>query len=302
MWDNARIVSFIEAQRDTYKYIHDQALRLANKGFTPLEAAELLDLPEELDRKWYSRGYHNAFHHDVRAVFTKELGMWDGDPVSLHPHPPVETARRMVEFAGAEKILAEGQRAFDAADYRWAAETLHNLVFAQPDNEVARNLQADAYEQMGYQAEGPQWRGIFLTAARELREGVIPAAFATASEDSILAKPIDILFDFAAAHFIGDKAATVDLRIDFSFTDLEETWTMWIQRGVLNARKGASSHPDLTVSGAKAALVGVAMRPAAAAQLPRVNEIALDGNRAVLETYANLLDSFDPNFAIVTPD
>jgi alkyl sulfatase BDS1-like metallo-beta-lactamase superfamily hydrolase len=110
------------------------------------------------------------------------------------------------------------------------------------------------------------------------------------------------LFDFAAVHLMGDKAATVDLRIDFSFTDLEETSTMWIQRGVLNARKGASSHPDLTVSGAKAALVGVALQPGAAAQLAEGGQIALDGNRTVLETDANLLDSFDPNFAIVTPD
>jgi alkyl sulfatase BDS1-like metallo-beta-lactamase superfamily hydrolase len=126
----------------------------------------------------------------VRAVSTKELGMWDGDPVSLHPHPPADSARRYVDLIGADQILAEGQRAFDAADYRWAAKILHKLVFAQPDNQVARELQADAYEQMGYQAEGPQWRGIFLTAARELREGVQSAVFATASPDTILAMPI----------------------------------------------------------------------------------------------------------------
>ena len=302
MWDNANIVPFIEAQRDTYKYIHDQALRLANKGFTPLEAAELLDLPEELDRKWYSRGYHGTFHHDVRAVFTKELGMWDGDPVSLHPHPPVESAKRMVEFAGAENILAEGKRAFDAADYRWAAQILHNLVFAQPENEAARNLQADAYEQMGYQAEGPQWRGIFLTAARELREGVIPAAFATASEDTIMAMPIDILFDFVAVHIIGDKAADVDLRIDFAFTDLDEIWTMWVKRGVLNARKGASSDTQLTVSGPKAALVGVALQPGEAKILAEKGAITLVGDGSVLPALGDLLDTFDPNFAIVTPE
>jgi alkyl sulfatase BDS1-like metallo-beta-lactamase superfamily hydrolase len=134
--------------------------------------------------------------HDVRAVYTKELGMWDGDPVSLHPHPPVEAAKRYVDLIGAEAIMAEGRRAFDAGDYRWAAEILHKLVFAQPGNQAARDLQADTYEQMGYQAEGPQWRGIFLTAALELREGTQPAAFATASPDTILAMPIDILFTF----------------------------------------------------------------------------------------------------------
>lgn len=301
VWGNAEITSFLESQRDTYKYIHDQALRLANKGYTPLEAAEVVELPEELGRKWYNRGYHGTLHHDVRAVFTKELGMWDGDPVSLHPHPPVETARRFVDLIGAEKILAEGRRAFEAADYRWAVQLLHALVFAEPDNTEARNLQADAYEQMGYQAEGPQWRGIFLTAAKELREGVQPATFATASPDSILAMPVDILFDFAAVHLIGDKAAMVDLRIDFHFTDLDETWSAWVRHGVLNARRGASPETQLTVSGPKAALVGTLLKPASAPKLAAAGRITLDGDETALQTLAGLLDEFDPNFDIVTP-
>ena len=155
VWGNDDVVAFLESQRDTYKFVHDQSLRLANKGYTPLEAAEEIELPDELGRKWYNRGYHGTLHHDVRAVYTKELGMWDGDPVSLHPHPPAESAKRFVDLLGADKIMAEGQRAFEAADYRWAAEILHKLVFADPDNQTARELQADAYEQMGYQAEGP---------------------------------------------------------------------------------------------------------------------------------------------------
>lgn len=301
VWGNASITAFIESQRDTYKYIHDQALRLANKGYTPLEAAEMIELPDEPGRKWYNRGYHGTLHHDVRAVYTKELGMWDGDPVSLHPPTPAESARRYVDLIGADRILAERQRAIDAADYRWAAEILHKLVFAQPDNQAARNLQADAYEQMGYQAEGPQWRGIFLTAAKELREGVAPAVFATASPDTIMAMPIDILFDFAAVHVIGDQAAKADLRVDFTFTDLDETWTTWVRRGVLNARRGASPDTQLTISGPKAALVGVVLQPAGAAQLAQAGKIRLDGDESALATFAGLMDEFDPNFNIVTP-
>ncbi|MFC9330009.1 alkyl/aryl-sulfatase [Kitasatospora sp. NPDC057015] len=301
VWGNGEVTAFLESQRDTYKYIHDQALRLANKGYTPLEAAEEIELPEELGRRWFNRGYHGTLHHDVRAVFTKELGMWDGDPVSLHPHPPVETARRFVDLIGAEKILAEGRRAIAAADYRWAAQILHALVFAQPDHQAARDLQADAYEQMGYQAEGPQWRGVFLTAARELREGVLPAAFATASPDSILAMPIDILFDYAAVHLIGDKAANADLRIDFHFTDSDQTWTMWVGRGVLNARPGASADTRLTVTGPKSALVGALLKPATAGQLAQAGKIVLDGDETALQTLAGLFDDFDPDFAVVTP-
>jgi alkyl sulfatase BDS1-like metallo-beta-lactamase superfamily hydrolase len=261
----------------------------------------VIELPAELGRKWFNRGYHGTLHHDVRAVYTKELGMWDGDPVSLHPHPPVEAAKRYVDLIGAEAILAEGRRAFGAGDYRWAAEIMHKLVFAQPDNKAARDLQADAYEQMGYQAEGPQWRGIFLTAALELRQGTQPAAFATASPDTILAMPIDILFDFAAVHIIGDQAAQANVRIDFTFTDLDETWTAWVKRGVLNARQGASPDTQLTITGPKAALAGVLLQPAGAAQLAQAGKIKLDGDESALASLAVLLDEFDPNFNIVTP-
>jgi alkyl sulfatase BDS1-like metallo-beta-lactamase superfamily hydrolase len=301
VWGNENITAFIESQRDTYKYIHDQALRLANKGYTPLEAAEVIELPAELGRRWFNRGYHGTLHHNVRAVYTKELGLWDGDPVSLHPHPPVESARRFVDLVGADAILAEGRRAIEAADYRWAAEILHKLVFADPDNTKAKSLQADAYEQMGYQAEGPQWRGIFLTAAKELREGVQPAPFSTVSPDTIMGMPVDIVFDFAAVHVIGDKAAEADLRIDFAFTDLGQTWTMWVQRGVLNARPGASLSTQLTVSGPKAVLVGPILQPAAVGQLAQAGKVQLDGDQSVLAAFAGLLDEFDLDFNIVTP-
>ncbi len=301
VWGNANVVAFLESQRDTYKYIHDQALRLANKGYTPLEAAEVIELPDELGRKWFNRGYHGTLHHDVRAVYAKELGMWDGDPVSLHPHPPVESAKRYVDLVGADAILAEGRRAIEAADYRWAVEILHKLVFAEPGNTKAKSLQADAYEQMGYQAEGPQWRGIFLTAARELREGVQPAPFTSVSPDTITGMPIDILFDFAAVHLIGDKAADADLRIDFTFTDYGQTWAMRVRRGVLNARPGASPDTQLTVSGPKAALAGVVLQPAAAAELAQAGKIQLDGDQAALAALAGLLDEFDLDFNIITP-
>jgi alkyl sulfatase BDS1-like metallo-beta-lactamase superfamily hydrolase len=301
VWGNQEVAAFIESQRDTYKYIHDQALRLANKGYTPLEAAEVIELPGELGRKWYNRGYHGTLHHDVRAVFTKELGMWDGDPVSLHPHTPAESAHRYVDLIGAEQIMAEGRRAIADGDYRWAAQVLHHLVFAQPGNAEAKNLQADAYEQLGYQAEGPQWRGIYLTAARELRDGVLPAVFATASPDTVAAMPIDILFDYAAVHLIGDKAAKVDLRIGFRFTEPAETWFMWIRHGVLNARKGAPADVQLTVSGPKPALASVLLQPATGARLAQAGTISMTGDHSALETYAGLLDEFDPNFAIITP-
>ncbi|MGW8564582.1 alkyl/aryl-sulfatase [Isoptericola sp. NPDC055881] len=301
VWGNAEVVEFLESQRDTYKYLHDQALRLANKGFTPLEAAEVVALPEALDRRWFNHGYHGTLHHDVRAVFTKELGMWDGDPVSLHPHPPVGTAERYVAAFGRDAILAEGRRAVDAGDYRWAAQVLHHLVFADPDDAEAKDLQADAYEQLGYQAEGPQWRGIFLTAARELREGVLAARFATASPDSVSHMPVDILFDFVAVHVIGEKAADVDLRFDVEFTDLGETWSAWVRRGVLHARQGASADAPLTVRAPRPLAAAALLQPATAGRLAAAGKITLDGDAAVLDGLGEVLDEFDPDFPIVTP-
>lgn len=301
VWGNAEVVAFLESQRDTYKYIHDQALRLANKGYTPLEAAEVVELPEQLRRKWHNRGYHGTLHHDIRAVFTKELGMWDGDPVSLHPHTPVDTATRYMDLIGRDGVIAEGRRAFGAGDYRWATQILHHAVFADDSDTEARELQADAYEQLGYQVEGPQWRGIYLAAARELREGIIPAAFATASPDTILAMPLDILFDFAAVHVDGVKAANEDIRITFSFTDIGETWTMWVSNGVLNARASTLADTRATVSGGKADLVGVLLKPAAAPRLAAAGRITLEGDETALVRFGSVLDEFDPNFAIVTP-
>ncbi|MBR7837030.1 MBL fold metallo-hydrolase [Actinospica durhamensis] len=305
VWGNDAVTELLASQRDTYKYLHDQALRLANQGYTPLEAAEEIELPEELGRAWHNRGYHGTVHHDVRAVFTKELGMWDGDPVSLHPHPPVATAERFVELIGADRIMTEGERALETGDYRWAVQVLHLLVFADPENQAARLLQADAYEQMGYQAEGPQWRGVFLSAAKELRAGVAPVPFATASPDTILAMPIEILFDFAAVHVNGPRAAEVDVRIDFVFTDApaeqDRFWQMWVRRGVLNARRGTNPDAQLTVTGPKGALVAALLLPVEADKLAASGEIVLAGDAAALVVYAGLLEEFDPRFDIVTP-
>jgi alkyl sulfatase BDS1-like metallo-beta-lactamase superfamily hydrolase len=302
VWGNEEVTEFLASQRDTYKYIHDQALRMANKGYTAIEAAEILELPDALGRKWYNRGYHGTLHHNVRAVYHKELGMWDGDPISLNPLPATESGQRYVDLIGSGAILAEGRRAFEAGDYRWAAEILHKLVFAEPDNQEARDLQADAYEQLGYQAEGPQWRGVFLTMARELREGIIKQGFTTVANDVVLAMPLDLLFDYAGVHVIGEKAAEVDLRIDFTFTDVDETWSMWVRNGVLNARRGASDQAQLVVTGPKPALVGAVLQPATVGELVESGVLELDGDEAVLERYAGVIDEFDKEFPIGTPE
>jgi alkyl sulfatase BDS1-like metallo-beta-lactamase superfamily hydrolase len=302
VWGNENVVRFLEDQRDMYKYIHDQSLRLANQGLTPLEAAEALRLPDELGRKWYNRDYHGGLHHNVRAVFDKELGFWDGDPATIMPLLPADYARRHVELIGRERILAEGRTAIGAGDYRWAVQVLHHLVFADPADEEARQLQADAYEQLGYQQENPQYRGVFLSAALELRGGISTEGHAhTDSGDTILAMPVGLLFDYAAVHLDGERAADADVRINFVFTEEHEEWTMWVRRGVLNARQGTAPDAPLTVAGSKAMLVTALLHPRKAKRMGGTSMLTLSGDTSVLDRYAALLDEFDPAFSLVTP-
>jgi alkyl sulfatase BDS1-like metallo-beta-lactamase superfamily hydrolase len=302
VFGNDNVVAFLEGQRDMYKYIHDQSLRLANQGLTPLEAAEIVRLPDAIGQKWPNRYYHGGLHHNVRAVFHKELGFWDGDPATILPLLPADNAARHVALIGRKKILAEGRKAIEAADYRWAVQLLHHLVFADPDDTEARLLQADAYEQLGYQQEVPQYRAIFLTAAKELREGIAKLGqLNTDTLDTILAMPIDLLFDFMAVHVIGDKAAAIDIRLNVTFDDTGDEWTMWIRNGVLNARRGHADEVQLTITGPKADLAALLLQPTQAEYIIAKDALKTEGDLAVLESLASVIDTFDPYFKISTP-
>ncbi|MEU6586905.1 alkyl sulfatase dimerization domain-containing protein [Nocardia sp. NPDC046763] len=301
VWGNQNVVSFLEGQRDMYKFIHDQALRLANQGLDPLEAAEIVELPDALGKKWFNRYYHGGLHHNVRGVFHKELGFWDGDPATIYPLLPQDNAERHVDLIGADRILAEGRKALGAGDYRWAVQILHHLVFADPDNAEARELQADAYEQLGYQAEVPQYRAIFLTAALELREGIQERGAVTADvPDVVSAIPIDLFFDYLAIHVVGAKAADVDIRINFTFTDCDAEWTMWVRNGVLNARPGHVADVRTTLTGTRIAMAAL-QHPAAARAAIENGDLRIEGDPTQLLALAALLEPFDPDFAIVTP-
>ncbi|MFJ5880456.1 alkyl/aryl-sulfatase [Kitasatospora cineracea] len=305
VWGNEQVVRFLEDQRDMYKYIHDQALRHANQGLTPLEAAEVVELPDGIGRKWYNRYYHGGLHHNVRAVFHKELGFWDGDPATILPLLPADHAKRHLDLIGRDTVLAEGRKAIADGDYRWAVQILHHAVFADPADTEAKELQADAYEQLGYQQEVPQYRGIFLTAAMELRDGVhSEGQMNTDSLDTVLAMPIDLLFDYAAVHLDGPAAADADFRIDFTFTftgAAEQPWTMWVRNGVLNARPGHGPDPQLALTGAKPALAAVLLQPGKAAELIAAHGVRADGDPAVLDRLAAVTLAFDPHFPISTP-
>jgi alkyl sulfatase BDS1-like metallo-beta-lactamase superfamily hydrolase len=204
-WGYESIVDYLAKQGDSYQYIHDQTLRLANHGFTMDEISEQLELPSELGHAWYNRGYYGTVSHNSRAVYQKYLGFFDGNPANMHPLPPEESGKKYVEFmGGADELLRKALEAYDNNEYRWVAEVVNHLVFADPDNAEARALQASALEQLGYQAESGQWRNFYLTGAMELRNGLPgTGALQTASPDMIKALSLDSLFDYLAVKLNG---------------------------------------------------------------------------------------------------
>jgi alkyl sulfatase BDS1-like metallo-beta-lactamase superfamily hydrolase len=235
-WGSDRAEAFLRKQRDMYKYIHDQTLRLANHGLTPKEIAETLEMPPSLALEWYTRGYYGTLSHNTKAVYQRYLGWFDGNPANLNPHPPVEAGRRYVELAGgAEALMAAGQRAFEAGDYRWTAELVNHLVFAEPDNQDARSLQAAALEQLGYQAESGPWRDFYLTGAQELRnprpKSDTPRQAAAGQLRSL---PGDKLLDALSVRLNGEKAGDLTLALNLTFTDTGEQFLVAVENAVLN--------------------------------------------------------------------
>ncbi|WP_304188144.1 alkyl/aryl-sulfatase, partial [Phenylobacterium aquaticum] len=225
-WGQADQVAFLETQSDLYKFIHDQTLRMANHGLTPLEIAERMALPPSLAAEWHTRGYYGTLSHNTKAVYQRYLGWFDGNPANLHKHPPVEAGQRYVDLAGGgEALLAKARAAFEAGDYRWVAELANHLVFAEPDNMEARDLQADALEQMGYQAESAPWRDFYLTGAQELRHvRPAPTSPRQGAAGQLRTLPADQLLDSLSVRLNGETIGRAEPAMTLTFTDVAESF------------------------------------------------------------------------------
>jgi alkyl sulfatase BDS1-like metallo-beta-lactamase superfamily hydrolase len=307
---------FLGVQRDLYRYVHDQTMRLANHGLTMDEIAEALTLPEELAREWSARGYYGTLNHNAKAVYQRYLGWFDGNPAHLHPLPPVEAARRYVEWmGGSAEVLRRARAAFDAGDLRWVAQVVDHVVFAEPGNEEARLLQADALEQLGYQAESGPWRSFYLTGAQELRHGVprsLPA-LGTANPEIVAAMTTEMLLDYLAVRLDGPRAAgrriVCDLEVvDGGDVDAEpQRWTVVLERGALHAVAGRHAGPaeggraDVTLALARPALAALVTGEASPADLAAQGHLVLEGDASALDDLLELCDRFDFWFDIVTP-
>lgn len=302
-WGRERIVDFLARQRDLYAYIHDQTLRLLNRGYTASEIAEHLELPPALEREWHCRGYYGSLSHNVKAVAQRYLGWFDGNPATLWPHPPVEAARRYVTLAGGEQALLEQARAaYERGDHRWVAELTGHAVFANPGSEEARELQACAFEQLAYGAENATWRNFFLMGALELREGVAGTATSTAPADFVRNLSTAQLFDALAIRLDGPRAGETRVVLRWSFSDSGELHEMVLERGVLTHRPGTREDAcDATLTLDRPTLDALLTGALDAGEALAGGRLAVDGDRAKLGLLLGLLDAPDPAFPIVTP-
>ena len=303
-WGNAEVIRFLKGQRDLYRYIHDETLRLANHGFGAAEIAEMIELPEGIGGSFANRGYYGSVSHDVKAVYTFYLGFFDGNPATLHQLPPVEGARKTVEYmGGADAVLARARMDFEKGEYRWVAQAVNNVVFADPDNAEARALQADALEQLGYQSENGTWRNFYLSAARELRDGVVEmAAPSTASPDLVRAMTTSMMLDYLAVRLNGPKAAGLACAFDLSISDSGERFLLEVGNGVLNHTRDATvEEPTAAITLTRRALVGVVMGLASVEDLVAGGGVSIEGDAAAFADFLGMLDTFEFWFNIVTP-
>lgn len=304
-WGQVEIQTFLADQRDMYAFINSQTLRLLNQGLTPMEIAEKLKtLPPRLANKWYTRDYYGSLSHNVRAVYQRYMGFYDGNPANLNPLPPVEAGQHYVAaMGGADKVLALARESFKQGDYRWVAQLTNHLVFAEPDNKAARELQADALEQLGYQSENATWRNAYLMGANELRNGVSrQPSVGSNAPDLVRSLTPAMFFDYLSVRIDAEKEAGEDLLINWSFSDLKEDYALTLRNGVLTHRDGVL-HPqaDVSVTMDKALLDRIALKETSFLKQLMVGNISMQGERLKLGRLLGGMDEPDGNFNIVTP-
>lgn len=296
-------IEYIEKQRDMYRYLHDQTVRLMNKGFTPLEIANMISLPEALGSEFYNRDYYGTVSHNVRAVYNFYLGYFDGVPAHLNPLPPEQVGALYVDVAGgAEALLTKAQAAYERGEYRWAAELVNHLVFADPENQTARGLLADSYEQMGYQSESGPWRDIYLTGALELRSAGSVNVSRGLNSDMIPAIPTGLFFDFMGVRFDPSDAADLNARINFTFTDTNEKFALSVKNSVLN------NIPDYLHEDADVSLVltrdlfnQIILKKTSFPKEIITGNVSFSGNPLTLYSVFSRLEEFTPDFNIALP-
>jgi alkyl sulfatase BDS1-like metallo-beta-lactamase superfamily hydrolase len=306
-WGNERIRTYLRQQRDLYKYLHDQTVRLMNHGMTGIEIAEALTLPESLAKTWANRGFYGTISHNVRAIVQRYLGWYDGNPSHLNLLPPELAGPRYIDYmGGADAVLEKAQADFSRGEYRWVAEVTNHLVFADPANQAARKLCADALEQLGFAAESSTWRNAYLLGAQELRKGVPKLRRRNVSRDLVSVLPIELLLDYLAVRLDGEKAQGEQMEIEWSNPETGERWAMRLENSAMTWLPGASrgkanARVALTRAGLAALQMGSGTLAETFAQLAEQGSIVVEGELPTVIRLLAMLDDFDPMFNVVEP-
>ena len=305
VWGNQRVRAKLANHRDLYKYVHDQTVRMMNQGMGPAEIAETLRMPPGLENDWSTHGYYGSLPQDSKAVYQRYVGWYDGNPANLNRLPRVEAARKYLEYMGGpDAVVARARDDFQAGNYRWVAEVTNQIVFADPSNKDARNLEADALEQLGYLAESAPWRNAYLLAAQELRTGVrgevrtVPAI----NPPVLRAMTIAQVFDYLGTRVDGPRAGTRRIVINWRFSDTYESIASTCQHGALTSISGkADPNAEATVTTTRSVFENVILRGRTLSDAIQHGDITISGEPEALFDFWALLVDFRTGFPVVEP-
>ena len=307
-WGQEDAVEFLGLQRDLYKWIHDQTMRLANQGLVPTEIASTLKLPDDFLAQEHTHGYYGDLVHNSKAVYQRYLSWYDGNPANLNKLPPVEVGQRYVALAGgADKVIAAGREALNSGDYRWGAELVNHLVFADPTNTEARALQADLLEQLGYQSESSTFRNAYLMGAQELRHGTpnLPASPARA-RGILVAMTVEQIFDTISVRLKSEEVGGLSLKLNWTFPDMagtaDEKWVLALSHRTLYGVQGRhDTEAVASISINRSLLIDILTQQTTFVDQITAGNITLDGDGAALLNIFGNIDTNAPGFAIVEP-
>ena len=303
-WGSTDIEAWLGGQRDIYRYLHDETMRLANHGLTALEIAEQMQLPPAIGDEFFNRDYYGTVSHNVKAVYQRYLGWFDANPANLHPLTPVDAAVKLVEYmGGAEAVLTRAAADYAAGEFRWVAQVVNHVVFADPTNQPARLLQADALEQLGYQSESGPWRAFYLTGAQELRNGTpsIPGLRSVTRIDVLRAMTPRMVLDNCAVKLNAPAAIDTRFNFDVDFTDHDVQYRVVVANGVMHYGTRRVAAADARISASVESFVRVTSHTSTLDVELDAGGLSITGDRAAFENFVSLLDQFDLFFPIIEP-
>jgi alkyl sulfatase BDS1-like metallo-beta-lactamase superfamily hydrolase len=301
-WGKERIKEVLRGQRDMYANLNNQVLHLANQGVTINEIHNVYEPPRSLQNQWFARGYHGTYAHNSRAVVQNYLGYWDANPATVLPLSPGDSAPLYVEMmGGAEKIINKGKELYDKGKYFEAQEILNKLIYAEPKNQVAKDLLADVWEQIGYQTEGAGTRNIYLTGAKELRDGIVPVSAAkVGSPDFVRGTSTELFLDYLGVQVDSRKAEDLDFKINLITPDNGEKFVVEMSNATLTSLPGyIAKDADLTITINRSDLEDVMIGTSKLVDKVKDGKAKMEGNPEVLKQLASTLVKFDPWFEIL---